>query len=148
MGWCWAHENCTLIFYMSAALRKQSSARRTNSSNKLHRSAPCPLPSNTGGEPFASRTEAAKRRAPRRRAVVIGCNYARCGEIRLNGAVNDAHLFALALVNLFDFHPKTILLLTDEAPSHQMFAHPSDRHLDFSGPDGRKCAPERGHIIL
>lgn len=77
----------------------------------------------------------------RRRALIVGCNYGRCGAIRLKGAVNDAYLMCLSLVNLFGFSPSQILLLADEQPS---FLKPTARSADVH----RSRLPERGNIIM
>ena len=57
---------------------------------------------------------------PRRKAVVVGCCYTNSGyhqDISLYGPANDAHAFALNLVNLLEFHPNDVCLLTDVHPS-------------------------------
>eukprot|EP01054_Gregarina_sp_Poly1_P003662 Gregarina_sp_Poly_1__3661@NODE_207_length_11414_cov_43_030493_g184_i0_p2_GENE_NODE_207_length_11414_cov_43_030493_g184_i0NODE_207_length_11414_cov_43_030493_g184_i0_p2_ORF_typecomplete_len680_score80_46Peptidase_C14/PF00656_22/7e32_NODE_207_length_11414_cov_43_030493_g184_i050637102 len=86
------------------------------------------------------------RRRPRRRAVVVGCNYSASSAIKLKGSVNDAHLFALALTNLFEFHPQNILLLTDELPDPVLLTQADA--ANFSDTQMASCLPLRTHILL
>lgn len=87
------------------------------------------------------------RRKARRRALVVGCNYAESGNIRLKGAVNDAHLFALALSNLWEFHPRNILLLTDVLPDETLL-HRDDVNKESFQSMGGSQLPVRTHIAL
>jgi len=64
-----------------------------------------------------SNTGVPQPRVPIKRAVVIGINYRHRREIALRGTCNDAHLFALALINLMEFDCRNIVLLTDTLPS-------------------------------
>eukprot|EP00915_Cephaloidophora_sp_WS-2016_P006560 GHVH01008849.1.p1 GENE.GHVH01008849.1~~GHVH01008849.1.p1 ORF type:complete len:548 (+),score=60.49 GHVH01008849.1:143-1786(+) len=70
-----------------------------------------------------SRAISRHKRLPMRKALVIGCTYQGSQEngtpIKpLLGSVNDAYLFAIALVNLWEFHPNDICLLTDALPAN------------------------------
>lgn len=56
-------------------------------------------------------------RRPRRRAVVVGINYAKAADVDLRGACNDAGAVACALVTVCDFLPSEIILLIDVYPS-------------------------------
>eukprot|EP01055_Gregarina_sp_Pseudo9_P001240 Gregarina_sp_Pseudo_9__1239@NODE_181_length_3804_cov_17_433201_g167_i0_p1_GENE_NODE_181_length_3804_cov_17_433201_g167_i0NODE_181_length_3804_cov_17_433201_g167_i0_p1_ORF_typecomplete_len685_score123_83Peptidase_C14/PF00656_22/1e33_NODE_181_length_3804_cov_17_433201_g167_i013343388 len=154
--------------------RRSKSANRRHSqhrhqqkspSRKLHQSEPRALePAPDGRAPSVPRKAARRRscsqegyrpwpgverplrRRPRRRAVVVGCNYSCSNAIRLRGCVNDAHLFALALTNLFEFHPQNILLLTDELPDPVFLA--SDDAAALAEAHLASSLPIRTHILL
>ncbi|EZG61399.1 putative ICE-like protease (caspase) p20 domain protein [Gregarina niphandrodes] len=78
----------------------------------------------------------------RRRAVVVGINYTSCGEIALRGCANDAYAFALALVNLWHFDPRDILLLTDDEAEYE---DNKDNYKDKSARQRQK--PFRSNIL-
>lgn len=91
---------------------------------------------------------------------MVGCNYKRCGEIRLRGCVNDAFAFAQTLVSQFHFSPEDVILLVDEVPAAYTYNAPenaasflSRRSLpQTSGSRSgltvqARALPERGNIV-
>ncbi|BAM42061.1 uncharacterized protein TOT_040000437 [Theileria orientalis strain Shintoku] len=54
---------------------------------------------------------------PKRRAVVVGCNYLGNPNAQLRGSCNDAFAFAQVLVTKYNFDPSEVVLLLDSRPS-------------------------------
>ncbi|UKK02725.2 hypothetical protein MACK_002821 [Theileria orientalis] len=54
---------------------------------------------------------------PKRRAVVVGCNYLGNPNAQLRGSCNDAFAFAQVLVTKYNFDPSGVVLLLDSRPS-------------------------------
>lgn len=84
------------------------------------------------------------RRRPRRKALIVGVNYS--GPIKLMGSVNDAHLFALTLLNLFEFTSSNIVLLTDGLPD-EIFLNEADTRRNGEGLLTAHDLPNRCHIV-
>ncbi|PFH31416.1 ICE family protease (caspase) p20 domain-containing protein [Besnoitia besnoiti] len=94
-----------------SALPEQTGAGSAAGQAYVHPVPMSALPISSSGGPSAAY------RAPRRRALIVGCSYQKSQPYHIRGGGNDAHLFAHACVQFLGIDPKEICLLTDTVPS-------------------------------
>ncbi|AFZ81383.1 ICE-like protease caspase p20 domain-containing protein [Theileria equi strain WA] len=76
---------------------------------------------------------------PRRKAVIIGCNYAGGVDDNLRGSCNDAALFAIVLITKMGYCPQDILLLLDSEPA-DVYKEQLSRLSQYSEPQVKRGA--------